>query len=72
MFLMLCFLSIIRRNSSEVNFTCNHHDHKNARASGEGGEIINHPTLPHAGLPENQQNTKQGQILPTRETEKPS
>ncbi len=25
-FLILCFLSIISRNSSEVNFTCNHHD----------------------------------------------
>jgi hypothetical protein len=40
--------------------------------SDEGGETINHPTLPHAGLPENQRITKQRQILPTRETEKPS
>jgi hypothetical protein len=43
-----------------------------ALQSDDGGETINHPTLPHAGLPENRQNTKQRQILPTRETEKPS
>jgi hypothetical protein len=40
--------------------------------SDEGGETVNHPKLPQAGLPQNQQNTKPRQILPTRETEKPS